>query len=629
MAPFWKGLEDYESSWTDAQLVAAAKGLPIPEPEPEPEPGATDGTATTKTTASPEDINKLTLPIAPRSRAQSYTSDASPSSSTGNFSNLSLPLSSAFPNLTRPRAKTFGIGRANSSNTGPVETTMGNAPVNGRPLEAVLYDGASECPICFLYYPPYLNRTRCCDNPICSECFVQIKRTDPHIPEQHTPPTSPEPRPADTTDGAAQDPDQLVSEAASCPYCQESDFGIIYHPPPYRRGLIYVNQQHPYAAQHHSPLSYTSVTSSNSSLPPSSPTSPTSATRRKISYASTAPEVITTDRIRPDWSTKLAHARNQAARRAAAATALHTAAYLMGGLNGSSSNAASTFVSSRRLLRRAGHSNGASGSGSDVSTNGTRARAGSESTAYSSEGVGHPAGTRVEGNGLMSTRRGRMIDLEEMMLMEAIRLSLAEEEDRKKREEKEAKKNNKKKEKEDKKTGRFLGGSGSSPSLSGRHPEPSRSVSQPIVSSNPSLMPQALPKPETASSPIQIPKSSSSSSVSSVLEPGSSSNSPRMSSNNIIHSDDEEEGVSNEPMFNFRSLAQTLMEDGTRENNSDDGKGKEVAQHFEHSPAMIPDVEEGTMEDSVMTIKGKEPAKCISDVSETSMSLDKGKNVAV
>jgi len=223
-----------------------------------------------------------------------------------------------------------------------------------------------------------------------------------------------------------------------------------------------------------------------------------------------------------------------------------------------------------------------------------------------------------------------MIDLEEMMLMEAIRLSLAEEEDRKKREEKEAKKNNKKKEKEDRKTGRFLGGSGSSPSLSGRNADPSRSVSQPIISSNPSVKPQiSLPKPETASSPIQIPKSSSSSSVSSVLEPGSSSNSPRMSSNNVIHSDDEEEGVGNEPMFNFRSLAQTLMEDGGPRENSDDSKGKEVAQHFEHSPTMIPDVEEGTMEDSVMTVKGKEPAKCISDVSETSMSLDKGKNVAV
>jgi hypothetical protein len=50
-----------------------------------------------------------------------------------------------------------------------------------------------------------------------------------------------------------------------------------------------------------------------------------------------------------------------------------------------------------------------------------------------------------------STRRSRMEDLEDMMLMEAIRLSLASEEDRRKKEEKEAKKEAKKKEKEAKK----------------------------------------------------------------------------------------------------------------------------------------------------------------------------------
>lgn len=47
-----------------------------------------------------------------------------------------------------------------------------------------LYKGAEECPICFLYYPRNLNMTRCCSQPICTECFVQMKRLDPHVPHE-------------------------------------------------------------------------------------------------------------------------------------------------------------------------------------------------------------------------------------------------------------------------------------------------------------------------------------------------------------------------------------------------------------------------------------------------------------
>jgi protein subunit release factor B len=46
-----------------------------------------------------------------------------------------------------------------------------------------------------------------------------------------------------------------------------------------------------------------------------------------------------------------------------------------------------------------------------------------------------------------SSRRSRIEDLEDMMMMEAIRLSLASEEERKKKEDKEAKREAKKKEK--------------------------------------------------------------------------------------------------------------------------------------------------------------------------------------
>ncbi|KAK5003099.1 SNF1-interacting protein, partial [Elasticomyces elasticus] len=33
LAPFWKGLNDYSNSWTEHQLVAAARGLAIPAPD--------------------------------------------------------------------------------------------------------------------------------------------------------------------------------------------------------------------------------------------------------------------------------------------------------------------------------------------------------------------------------------------------------------------------------------------------------------------------------------------------------------------------------------------------------------------------------------------------------------------
>eukprot|EP00833_Pecoramyces_ruminatium_P002351 jgi/Orpsp1_1/1176383/evm.model.c7180000057385.1 len=58
-----------------------------------------------------------------------------------------------------------------------------------------------ECPICFLYYPRNINYTRCCDQPICTECFIQIKRT-------------------------FQNP-----EPTCCPFCVQPNFGVTYLSP--------------------------------------------------------------------------------------------------------------------------------------------------------------------------------------------------------------------------------------------------------------------------------------------------------------------------------------------------------------------------------------------------------------
>ena len=403
-------------------------------------------------------LNTLTIPIL--SRSASYNSDSS-SNLSPSQPNIFFPSpTSAASTLLRGRAKTLATLTTSSKTTPqselvPREMNLPKDPyVNGQPIEAYLYKDASECPICFLYYPPYLNSTRCCDQAICSECFVQIKRPDPHPPE-HSDSTA---RPTATSENLGLsnlEPDAgLVSEPAACPFCVQPEFGITYESPHFKRGLTYVN---PLSA--HSVAQGTSPMSSSSSLGSSSGigaqlSAPTATRRRTTSVSANSPSVITTDRIRPDWATKLSNARAHAARRSAAATALHTAAYLMGNRNGSPDTRGFGGLGRRTMLRR--------GTGGDSSAGGASASqlnmlailserlavAGStrgDSTTQGENSSTNPDPTRG------SSRRSRMEDLEDMMLMEAIRLSLASEDERRKREEKDAKKDAKKKSKEEKK----------------------------------------------------------------------------------------------------------------------------------------------------------------------------------
>ncbi|KAH8107180.1 hypothetical protein BXZ70DRAFT_281649 [Cristinia sonorae] len=144
-----------------------------------------------------------------------------------------------------------------------------------RQPEAAIYRGAVECPICFLYYPPNINHSRCCDQAICTECFVQIKRADP------------------TTT-------HLVSEPASCPYCVQENFGVVYTPPSWRAGI---------GGDGSSP--------SFQDPPKGAHSSPTAAMKqRRRSYGADSPEVVTIDQIRPDWEAKLAAVRAAVQRRA-------------------------------------------------------------------------------------------------------------------------------------------------------------------------------------------------------------------------------------------------------------------------------------------------------------------------
>ncbi|KAL8786921.1 MAG: hypothetical protein Q9195_008000 [Heterodermia aff. obscurata] len=510
LAPFWKGLNDHSESWTEHQLIAAARGLPIPAADaiPVEEPSSPFSPISPGHGDTDGSMGNLAAPTT--SRAQSYNSDTSSNLSPAQ-SNFPLPssalptnTSSSGPAIFRGRSKTLasltGSSKPTQGEMAPREMRLPKDPfVHGQPIEAYLYKDASECPICFLYYPPYLNKTRCCDQDICSECFVQIKRPDPHLPEHH--------EASSQNTGEPPDPDALTSEIATCPFCKQPDFGITFEPPPFRRGLTYVNQASNSAIGKVA-CAMSSSSSLASAMSGGKASSVDTARRRAQSLSANDPAVVTTDSVRPDWHQKLEGARAHAARRSAAATALHTAAYLMGNRGQESDSRGFSAFGRRALLRR----------GSGPASSSTRDETSQMNLlALMAERYGAQASNRTEGDqeGASSprgsSRRVRIDDLEEMMMLEAIRMSLASEDERRRKEEddskesrKSAKKEARKKEKEvkraekaAKKSGIYSGSaSQSSMDLRGESSEASgkgKAVQQP---------PEAIPSGSSATAPF-------------------------------------------------------------------------------------------------------------------------------
>ncbi|KAJ5658102.1 uncharacterized protein N7484_001751 [Penicillium longicatenatum] len=623
LAPFWRGLNDFSDSWAEHQLMAAARGMEIPPPDeipPELEytlPKATQP----KVPVDMNNIQHLTVPIT--SRSQSYNSDVSQSSNPGqSLPSATSPIASGTSTspLFRARAKTMAALSTSSKHGSqtdltPRELQLPKDPfVNGQPIEVYLYKDASECPICFLYYPPYLNRTRCCDQPICSECFVQIKRPEPHPPEHGEPDAN---APAPTEGARAEETEsQLVSEPSACPFCVQPEFGVTYAMPPFRRGLTYGADPSARPSPH-----ITSPVSSTSSLA-SANLAPIPGRRRATSLSATDPSVVTTDKVRPDWAQKLANARAHAARRSAAATALHTAAYLMN----SGSNDSRGLGLGRRGLRRATHGDaGRSGSPAlnalaFLTERPDRTPPRAPDTDSAEEGSGNIAPPRE------SSRRTRVDDLEEMMMMEAIRLSLATEEERLRREEKDARKDAKKREKEAKKaekinrkTGLYSNNASSTAlevpgeaSLAKVTSTSSSSIGEETsaadkgkavdraASSNPSMSlhnasqaekTPVAPEQHAAAEPSRPSHlrnmSSASSSFSSVME-----TTPDERPTGHVSADGS--NTSLEPMFNFRSLAAVIGDEDKDhesehvENATQDAEGSSSATPSVHQPTADP-----------------------------------------
>ncbi|KAI8886026.1 hypothetical protein K501DRAFT_178592 [Backusella circina FSU 941] len=109
-----------------------------------------------------------------------------------------------------------------------------------------------ECPICFLYYPSSMNKTQCCDNTLCTDCFLQLKRssTTPLIP-------------------------------AVCPFCVQPNLGVLYMPPSWSKF-------------------YNASKKQRTDLFPTC-SSTIKEGRRKWKLSSDDPDVVLVDHVRPNW----------------------------------------------------------------------------------------------------------------------------------------------------------------------------------------------------------------------------------------------------------------------------------------------------------------------------------------
>ncbi|KAI8961319.1 hypothetical protein F5Y11DRAFT_230115 [Daldinia sp. FL1419] len=603
IAPFWRGLDDFNENWAEHQIIAAARGLEIPPadevPEhliPQPRSADSPGTST----------QNLTVPMGPRTLSIPSDNHVSNQGST-----LPSPTSPGVPRATSPfkphkksLAAALNISR-NSSHTDMITPREVNLPhdpfVNGQPLEVFLYKEGIECPLCLMYYPPYLNRTRCCCQIICSECFVQIKRPDPHFPEHH-----PDEEGGQASSNPEEHEGELIMEPAKCPYCTQTEFGVTYEPPPFRRGLTYAFNNTTLGTMS---TAMSSSSSLNSTLAPPVTTPPANSNRRRTqSVSANSPGVITTDRIRPDWSTKLAAARAQQRRRAAAADALHHAAFVMGNQESRTIFGRSSRFSRRNAGNNRGNESPSSSSNIQPNDGGADAAPGPEPGLRALSGRTAPTRERIDATAL-----------ENLMMAEAIRLSLADEEERRKKAEKEARKEAKKREKEErksaKKKGDVYGGtsSASASSLSlgfGRKrgnsatsnlrtesstaaptgggpatPVPNsgstspsndkgkavdRSENEDGQSSGPGITSLPIPVPSQPSrGSSHLRQMSNASSVSSsgvestpasytATHPNAEGEDPRSSGLSLAARSEEGDNANSEPMFNFRSLAEMV-----------------------------------------------------------------------
>ena len=138
LAPFYKGLDEYEEDWTDYQLSYIVKEGKLPPttdpPSTEPSNSRPPPNSSSPSLLIPHSGGELenASQNPPRIRGKSF---AEPSQHTKESPATNLTTSGK-ELRGRPRALTTG------------SSTL--IPTRGKPLEAIVYRHAVECPVCFL-----------------------------------------------------------------------------------------------------------------------------------------------------------------------------------------------------------------------------------------------------------------------------------------------------------------------------------------------------------------------------------------------------------------------------------------------------------------------------------------------
>lgn len=267
----------------------------------------------------------------------------------------------------------------------------------------------SECPICFLNYPTPLNFSRCCHQPICTECFAQMKRADPN---SHNPPSS-EPR--------------------SCPFCVEPEFGVTYTPP---EALELGRRSSGSASGSDSPNDATDAANFAEMAIGTGGAGVAGAGKKKILPADD-PSVITVDQVRPDWHYKLAQAEAAVARRANRRVIMRQVGDRLIPIGISSSRMGADLAAAAESGRI-----NLNGPGGSIILNDGQNWPGAGSVTTSRRRSSRPSRGGNEGLPEFARlmRMGAGEDMEEAMVMEAMRLSLLEHEEQQRKQAEEEKK---------------------------------------------------------------------------------------------------------------------------------------------------------------------------------------------
>ncbi|CCF56806.1 hypothetical protein KAFR_0B05100 [Kazachstania africana CBS 2517] len=278
LAPFYIPLQDFNQTWSDDEIVKIVDGLPL---------------HSSNNVEIPDELEDLSI------------GDLS----NPNFDYL-IDKKLSKKDQSRQRSKIFKarlyqkrIIWQETENEVFLEKKLEEQLNKYLPNDALklnLYKNGTECPICFLYFPKPMNYSKCCQQPICTECFVQIKRSAPHFPHDEN---------VEDVDDVDKDPNLLISEPSNCPYCATPDFAVIYNQPNDRKVGI------------------------NGILP-----SQYTLDNKVSTDTVTEPFVITSDFIRPDWKIKLNKDRLKLQRRSANATAIHLSNQLVDPSHNSATN---------------------------------------------------------------------------------------------------------------------------------------------------------------------------------------------------------------------------------------------------------------------------------------------------